>query len=53
MVTTIYALWMLIQKNVQEKEWMIAATAILLFTTGLAFVFMTGRFFLRSRVEAS
>ena len=53
MVTTIYALWMLIQKNVQAKEWMIAATAILLFTTGLAFVFMTGRFFLRSRVEAS
>jgi carbon starvation protein len=53
MVTTIYALWMLIQKNVQEEKWMIATTAILLFTTGLAFVFMTVRFFLRSRMETS
>jgi hypothetical protein len=32
---------------------MIATTAILLFTTGLAFVFMTVRFFLRSRMETS
>lgn len=49
MATTIVALWILIEKNIGEKRWMIAGTAIVLFTMGAAFVFMTARFFLKTR----